>query len=522
MMADVKKYIAVDLGAESGRVMLGTVWRGRLGLASRRHLAGGREQGQGALATRGQDAHATRIVLEEIHRFGNGPIEEDGSLRWDFGRLLSEIKIGIGKAAKASGGEAAGIGIDSWGVDFGLLDAEGKLIENPYHYRDSQTNGVKEKAFELISKREIYENTGLQFLQFNSVYQLLAMRLNNSAALAKAEKLIFIADLFSYFLCGKIFAEYSLASTSQFMDMRTSRWSKEILNKLSLPMNIMPEIVESGTVVGPLTAEIAGETGCGPIPVIAIGSHDTASAVVAVPAVGDADWAYLSSGTWSLMGVEVPQAIINDKTFTYEFTNEGGVENTIRLLKNIMGLWPIQECRRQWQREGMDLSYAELAAMAEKAEPFTHHIDVDYSGFLAPGDMPQRINDYLIETGQKPIDDKGQMLRAVLESLALKYRSIMEAVEDVASHKISVLHIVGGGIQNELLCQFTANALGKKVIAGPVEATASGNILMQAKATGQIKTLAEAREILRNSCELKEYEPQQTALWAEQYKRAGK
>ncbi|MEJ2703381.1 MAG: rhamnulokinase [Sedimentisphaerales bacterium] len=487
-MTEVRKYIAVDLGAESGRVMLGTV-------------------------------SMDKVVLEEIHRFGNGPIEQNGSLRWDFGRLLAEIKVGIGKAAKAAGTRVSGIGVDSWGVDFGLLDADGKLIENPYHYRDSRNVGMTDKAFERISKREIYENTGLQFLPFNSVYQLLAMRLSDPATLAKTKSLVFIADLFSYFLCGKVFAEYSLASTSQFMDMRTGKWSKEILDKLSLPMDIMPEIVESGTVVGPLTAQVAEEIGCERIPVIAIGSHDTASAVVAVPAVGDVDWAYLSSGTWSLMGIEVPQAIINDKTFAYEFTNEGGVENTIRLLKNIMGLWPVQECRRQWQREGTDLSYGELTAMAQKAEPFTHHIDVDHSEFLAPGEMPRRINDYLAETGQKPIDDKGQMIRTVLESLALKYRSIMEAVEDVAGKKIDVLHIVGGGIQNELLCQFTADALGKKVITGPIEATASGNILMQAKATGQIKTLAEARNILRNSCELKGYETQQTSLWAEQYER---
>ena len=486
-MAEMKEYIAVDLGAESGRVMLGSV-------------------------------SADKLVLEEIHRFGNGPIERDGSLRWDFERLFSEVKIGIGKAAKASGGKVAGIGIDSWGVDFGLLDADGRLIENPYHYRDSQTVGVKEKAFELIGKREIYENTGLQFLQFNSVYQLLAMRLNHSAALAKAKNLVFIADLFSYYLCGEIFAEYSLASTSQFMDMRTGQWSKEVLDGLSLPMGIMPKVIDPGTVVGRLTGEIAGELGCGPIPVIAIGSHDTASAVAAVPAVGDTHWAYLSSGTWSLMGVEVPKAIVNDKTFEYEFTNEGGVENTIRLLKNIMGLWLTQECRRQWQREGTDLSYAELAALAEEAKPFCSRIDVDYSGFLAPGDMPKRINDYLTGTGQEAIDDKGQMIRTILENLALKYRSIMQAVEDVAGHKIDLLHIVGGGIQNELLCQFTANALGKKVITGPVEATASGNILMQAKATGQIRTLAEAREILRSSFELKEYQPQQTAVWEEQYR----
>ena len=490
-MAEVKKYIAVDLGAESGRVMLGSV-------------------------------SAEKLALEEIHRFGNGPVEENSSLRWDFNKLLSEIKTGIGKAAKTAGAQVWGIGIDSWGVDFGLLDADGELIENPYHYRDSQTNGMMDKAFKLMSKREIYENTGVQFMQLNSLYQLLAMRINNSVALAKAANLVFIADLFSYFLCGRIFGEYSLASTSQFMNMRTSQWSREILDKLSLPIEIMPKIIQPGSVVGQLTSEIGKKLDCGPIPIIAIGSHDTASAVAAVPAAGDTNWAYLSSGTWSLMGVEVPKAIINDKTFKYEFTNEGGVENTIRLLKNIMGLWLTQECRRQWQREGSDLSYAEMTAMAEKAKPFARHIDVDYSGFLAPGDMPKRINDYLKKTGQKPISDKGQMTRTILENLALKYRTIMEAVEDVAGHKIDVLHIVGGGIQNELLCQFTANALGKKVITGPIEATASGNILMQAIATGQIQSHAEARQIVRNSFELKEYEPQDTSLWQKQYEKSKK
>jgi sugar (pentulose or hexulose) kinase len=338
-MAEVKKYIAVDLGAESGRIMLGSV-------------------------------SSERLVLEEIHRFGNGPVEQNGSLRWDFERLLDEVKTGIGKATKAARAQVWGIGVDSWGVDFGLLDADGKLIENPYHYRDSQTNGMMEKAFKLISKREIYENTGVQFMQLNSVYQLLAMRLNNSVALAKAKTLIFIADLFSYFLCGKIFAEYSLASTSQFMDMRAGQWSKEVLDRLSLPVDIMPKIIEPGRVVGQLTAEIGKKLVCGSIPVIAVGSHDTASAVAAVPAAADTRWAYLSSGTWSLMGIETPQAIVNDKTFEYSFTNEGGVENTIRLLKNIMGLWLMQECRRKWQREGTDLSYPELAAMAENAKPF--------------------------------------------------------------------------------------------------------------------------------------------------------
>jgi sugar (pentulose or hexulose) kinase len=331
-MAEAKKYIAVDLGAESGRVMLGSV-------------------------------SADKLALEEVHRFGNGPIEEAGTLRWDFERLLSEIKTGIGKAVKQAVGDISGIGVDSWGVDFGLLDADGKLIEKPYHYRDSRTNAMMDKAFELMDKRKIYESTGIQFMQLNSLYQVLAMRLANSEALAKTKQLIFIGDLFSYFLCGQAFGEYSLASTSQMMDMKTGQWSKAIFDELSLPIDIMPDIVETGTVVGKLTKQIADEFGCDQIPVIATASHDTASAVAAVPAEQDNNWAYLSSGTWSLMGVEVSRAIVNDKTFQYEFTNEGGVENTIRLLKNIMGLWLMQECRRQWQREGVELSYPEMTEM---------------------------------------------------------------------------------------------------------------------------------------------------------------
>jgi rhamnulokinase len=488
-MAKKASYIAVDLGAESGRVMLG-------------HIADG------------------RLSLEQIHRFGNGPVDEQGSLRWDFDRLLSEIKAGIGKAVKQAGGRADGIGVDTWGVDFGLLGADGRLIEKPYHYRDARTNGMMDKAFTLMPKRRIYESTGIQFMQLNSLYQVLAMRLANSPALAKTERLLFMADLFTYFLCGKALGEYTLASTSQMMDMKTGLWSQPIFDELSLPRKIMPEIIMPGAVVGDLTDAVAKEIGCPKVPVMAIGSHDTASAVLGVPAT-DGKWAYLSSGTWSLMGVELPNAVINDKSFKYEFTNEGGVENTIRLLKNIMGLWLVQECKRQWQRKGRDLSYGELTKLAGAAKPFFGHIECDRSDFLAPGDMPARINEYLSETGQKPTQDKGQMVRLVLESLALKYRSVLNAIEDVTGRAIDVLHIVGGGIQNELLCQFTANAIGRKVVTGPVEATASGNILMQAKAAGQIQSIDEARAVIRNSFELKEYQPQDTALWEKQYKTLG-
>jgi rhamnulokinase len=486
-MGQNANYIAVDLGAESGRVMLGRIAEGQLS-------------------------------LEQIHRFRNGPVEENASLRWDFDRLMTEIKTGIGRAVKEAGGQAAGIGVDTWGVDFGLLGADGRLLEKPYHYRDSRTNAMMDKAFQRMLKRQIYQNSGIQFMQLNSLYQVLAMRLANSPVLDKADRLIFMADLFSYFLCGRAFGEYTLASTSQMMDMSTGQWSGPIFDALSLPMKIMPEIVPPGTIVGSLTDTVAKEIGCGTIPVIAIGSHDTASAVLGAPGSGDT-WAYLSSGTWSLMGVELPHAIIDDKTFRYEFTNEGGVENTIRLLKNIMGLWLVQECKRQWQREGQDLSYGELTKMAAAAQPFFGYVNCDNSDFLAPGDMPARINNCLSSTGQKPTADKGQMVRLVLESLALKYRSTLNAIEDVTGRKIEVLHMVGGGIQNELLCQLTANAIGRKVITGPIEATASGNILMQAKAAGQIKSIDEARRIIRNSFELKEHQPQDTSLWEKQYKK---
>ncbi len=486
-MSQAKTYIAVDLGAESGRVMLGTVSDGKL-------------------------------TLEEIHRFANGPVELDGTLRWDFDRLLKDIKTGIAKAVKTSESLPVGIGIDTWGVDFGLIDAQGKLIEPPYHYRDTRTEGMVEKAFDTMGKRAIYDNTGIQFMGLNTVYQLLAMRSADYPALAKTDKLVMMADLFAYFLCGRIVSEYTLASTTQLMDMRTGQWSKSIFEGLDLPISVMPEIIEPGKIVGSLTLEVAAEVGCEPIPVIAVGTHDTASAVAAVPA-SPGKWGYLSSGTWSLMGVEIPQAVINDKTFEHEFTNEGGIEGTIRLLKNIMGLWLVQECKRQWQREGNDLSYAEIAEMAQNAKPFAGYIDVDDSLFLAPGDMTPRINEHLTRTGQKAIEDKGQLIRVVLESLALKYRTTMEMIEAATGEPFDVLHIVGGGIQNELLCRFTANALGKKVITGPIEATASGNILMQARAVGQIGSMEELRKIVSNSFELKEYNPENAAAWTQHYEK---
>jgi sugar (pentulose or hexulose) kinase len=365
-----------------------------------------------------------------------------------------------------------------------------------------------EKACELMPKREIYEHTGIQFMQLNTIYQLLTMRLSGSPALAKANRLIFIADLVSYFLSGKPYAEYTLASTSQLMDMRSGKWSSAIFRKLNLPLDIMPEIVRPGTAIGALTNNVAKEIGCSPIPVIAVASHDTASAVAAVPADGKTRWAYLSSGTWSLMGVESPTAVINDKTFACPFTNEGGVNGKIRLLKNIMGLWLLQECKKHWQKQGIDLSYDQLTELAAKAKSGSASLDVDNSCFLAPGDMPARINEYLLKTRQKTIDDKGQMVRMILENLARKYVETINQLEDVTGNQLDCLHVVGGGSQNDLLNHLTADATGKKVIAGPVEATTLGNILMQARATGQLGDISQARDLVRRSFVPSEFRPQ--------------
>jgi rhamnulokinase len=484
-MSDDRCYIAVDLGAESGRVMLG-------------RLAGG------------------TLTLSEAHRFPNGPVRRDTTLRWDFPQLMTEVRKGILLAARMAGGRVRGIGVNSWGVDFGLLDDEGRLIEWPYHYRDSRTDGMMERAFALMPKRDIFERTGLQFMQLNTLFQLLAMRLAGDPALHRARKLLFMANLVAHELGGRPVAEYTLASTSQMMDMRTGNWSAELLARLGLPAQILPEVVPPTAIIGTLKPDIAVEAACGHVPIIAAPSHDTAGAVAAVPSEGDR-WAYLSSGTWSLMGLELPAPVVTDAAFTHNLTNEGGVEASIRLLKNIMGLWLVQECRRQWQREGVDLSYAKLTELAAAAPPFAARISLDHTPFLAPGDMPARINDYLKSTGQAPLTDKGSMVRTVLECLAFTYRRTLDALQEVSGRKVDTLHIVGGGTQNELLSQFAADATGIPVIAGPVEATSAGNVLIQAKATGALATMADLRAVVRASFPTRRFTPRHTADWTRRY-----
>lgn len=472
-----KKYIAVDMGAESGRVMLGSIEGGRL-------------------------------RLEEMHRFATGATPGADGLHWNFERLFGEIKSGIKKAVANAGGMIESIAVDSWGVDYGMLDKDGKLLYDPYHYRDSRTNGMVEKVAVLTGgKKNIYDYTGIQFMQINTIYQLYATKLANPQLFDKCQSIVMIADLVAYMLCGRAFCEYTLASTSQAMDMSSGKWSKPLFDAVGIDSGKMAEIVAPGTVVGKLTPKIAAELGCGQINVVAAGSHDTASAVAAVPAVEKDGWAYLSCGTWSLLGVETPKAIINEQTYSDDFTNEGGVYGTIRLLKNIMGLWLLQECRRCWAKQGMQYDYSQLTEMAMKAKPAGYKINPDCPEFLAPEDMPLEINKHLRQRGLAEITDKGQMVRTILESLADKYCTVLKKLESLTGVEVKTLHLVGGGIKNEMLCRLTADATGKRVVAGPVEATASGNILIQAIASGQVADIAAARKIVADSFEMITYMP---------------
>jgi rhamnulokinase len=464
-------YLAVDLGAESGRVVLG-------------RFDGG------------------RVSLEEVHRFPNTAVGLPDGLHWDVLRFLSEIKDGLAKSMREE--EIEGIGVDSWGVDFGLLDGEGALVSNPYHHRDARTEGMMEEAFGLVPKEEIYQTTGIQFLPINTLYQLLAMR--GSPLLDAAETMLLIPDLINYWLTGQKACEYTNATTTQLLDLEAGGWARDLFEGMDLPSRILAPIVQPATELGPLLPEVAEEVGAGP-PVFAVASHDTASAVVAVPAEGE-DFAYISSGTWSLVGVELSGPVVTEEGLRANFTNEGGFGGKTRLLKNVMGLWLLQECRRQWAREGHEYSYEELAGLAEDAPPAGPLVDPDHPAFLAPGDMASRIRSYCEETGQGPPEGPAAVARCVFESLALKYRHAIEQAESLAGRAIGTINILGGGSQNSLLCQLTSDATRRPVLAGPVEATALGNLMVQAYARGHLTSLEEIREAVRRSVEVQEYEPQ--------------
>ena len=486
-MTQTTNFLAFDLGASSGRAVLG-IFDGE------------------------------RLRLEEVHRFPNGPVRVLDSLHWDVLRLFEEVKCGLAKCVKICGAEIASLGLDTWGVDFGLLDARDELLGNPYHYRDSRTNGMMEEAIRRVPREEIFEYTGIQFLKLNSLYQLLAMAVQGSPLLDTARTFLNMPDLFNFWLTGRKVSEFTIATTSQCYDPRAGDWAWSMLEKMGLPTRIFGEIVDPGTQLGPLHPVVTKETGAGPVPVIAIAEHDTGSAVAAVPA-RSGDHAFISSGTWSILGVELDEPLITPKTLAYNFTNEGGVQSTFRLMKNVMGLWLVQECRREWAQAGRELSWEELTGLAAEAKPFGGSVNPDDHRFLSPGDMPQKIQSYCAETGQAVPQSRGSIVRCALESLALTYRRLLEQLEDMMDRSYPRVHIIGGGSKNRLLNQLTADATGKVVIAGPAEATSIGNILMQALAMGHIASLDEGRDLVRRSFEVTTYEPGERTRWDKAYSR---
>ena len=483
-------YLAIDLGAESGRVVAG-VWDGKT------------------------------IRLEELHRFPNGPVYLGDTLRWDVVRLWAEIQNGLAVAGKKYGQSIVSVGADTWGVDYVLLTGCNEMLGQPYAYRDARTNGMMEKAFKKVPRSEIFAQTGLQFMQFNTLFQLLAHQQAAPGLLEAADALLLMPDFIHWALCGSRVVEFTNGTTTQCMNPLTRNWATGLLRKFGLPARIFPKVVPPGARLGALRPGVADRTGLRKVNVVAPPTHDTASAVAGVPTAntGKANWAYISSGTWSLMGAEVKQASLSARTQELNLTNEGGLDGTYRLLKNIMGLWLVQECRRYWQKQGHDHGYAELTAMAERAEAFGPLIDPAHPPFLKPGEMVQKIDQFCAKTKQRTPTTPGEYVRTCLESLALAYRRTMEGLQDILGKKIGIIHIVGGGSQNELLNQMTADACARPVIAGPVEATAIGNILVQAMAAGRVKSLAQARAIVRENFNVQRYEPRNTAKWDAAYQR---
>ncbi len=479
--------LAFDLGAESGRAILG------------------RFDGE-------------RVRLSEVYRFANEPVQLPTGLHWDVLRLWAEVKRGLGLAVRSEGDGLASIGVDAWGNDFGLLDRDGRLLENPYHYRDSRTDGMMEEAFRRVGRRRIFEETGIQMMPVNGLYQLMAMAVNRSPLFDVAARFLTMPDLFHYWLSGRAVCEFTNATTTQCYDPRRSDWARPLLEALGIPPGIFREVVPPGTILDPLQVAVREEVGAGAVPVIAPASHDTGSAVAAVPADGP-DFAWISSGTWSIMGADVPAPVIDERSLAFDMTNEGGIAGTFRYCKNILGLWLVQECRRTWAREGEDLSYEQLTQMAAAARPFQAVVDADCRDFLKPGDMPARVRDYCRRTGQAGPVDKGSIVRVLLEGIALKYRLVLERLEAALGRRLSPIHIIGGGSRNRLLSQFTANATGRTVVTGPGEASALGNVLVQAMALGELRSVSELRAVARNSSTPEVFEPADRTGWDEAYGR---
>lgn len=493
-MGHSQEYICVDIGAESGRVMAGS-WNG------------------------------VSIALNELHRFGNGPVSLGGTLRWDLLGLWKSVVDGLRSAAIACGSSVLSVGVDTWALDFVLLDAHGEWLGLPYCYRDARTRGMVDEICARVPRAEIFAQSGLQFMEINTLCQLMAMRLQNPWLLGQARGFLMIPDWIHWALSGEQACEFTNATTTQFLHPLTGNWAGTLLERLDITPNFLPPIIAPGSDLGPLLRSVAEETGLSRTRVVAPATHDTGSAVVAVPTLhtGRSNWAYLSSGTWSLLGVETTRANLSEAVLRYNFTNEGGVDGTYRLLRNIMGLWLLQQLRRAFHKRGDLLDYDALVSAASRAAPLRSVIDPDNSAFLRPTDMVEAIQT-ACRVSQEPVPEtEGELVRCVLESLAMRYRQVLEQIEEITGTAVEVIHIVGGGSRNALLNQFTANACNRAVVAGPVETTALGNLLWQARSSGEISSLAQAREVVRSSCarEIHYVNPQREnlALWEDAHAR---
>lgn len=480
----MKKVLAVDFGASGGRVMLGSF-------------------------------DGKKITVEELHRFSNDPVVLGKTMYWDFLRLFHEIKQGLIKSKAC--GPIESIGVDTWGVDFGLVDEAGYLLENPVHYRDARVYGMLEESFKRIDRNRFYQITGNQFMEINTAFQLLSLAGSRPELLQRADALLMMPDLFNYYLSGTKCCEYSAASTTQLLDAVKKEWSEEVVDALGLPGRLLQKVVPSGSCLGALRPGICEELGISPMEVIAVAGHDTQCALAAVP-TKEKDFIFISCGTWSLFGTELDAPVINEKSTAFNITNEGGVDGKVSFLKNIIGLWLIQESRRQWIREGREYGFGELEKMASAQEGFRSLIDPDAPEFSPAGDVPERIREFCRRTGQPVPETEGAVVRCINESLAMKYRMALEEIRECTGREYPAIHMVGGGTQSALLCQLTANACGCPVYAGPVEATVYGNMAIQLMATGAVKNLQEVRDIVSASEDIRIFEPQNRNEWEEQYR----
>lgn len=479
-------FLAFDLGATSGRTIVATLGDGKL-------------------------------EMKELTRFPNMNLPVGGKYYWNIYSLYENLKIGLNTAGKEHY-KIDAIGIDTWGVDIVYVGKDGCFLGCPRAYRDPYTNGIPEKYFELIPRKEVYDLTGIQIMNFNSLFQLYASKLENSSALDAADKILFMPDALSYLLTGKMVCEYTIASTSQMLNPRTKKFEEKLLKAAGVDPAKMPEITNPGVIIAPLTDELAEESGLGKVPVVAVAGHDTGSAVAAVPAENER-FAYLSSGTWSLMGIEVIDPIITDDSFAMNFTNEGGVDGTTRFLKNITGMWLLEQCRKEWKKSGVSYSYPTIVELASSADAFRSLVDPDDPSFANPTSMIKAIEDFCSRTKQMVPKNHAQFIRCIFDSLALKYKYVLNNLQNVAPFKIEKLHIIGGGAQNKLMNQFTSNAIGIPVVAGPSEATAIGNVMMQAKALGLVNDLQEMRSLISSSIPTEVFLPQDTTAWELAYQR---